>query len=85
MVKKIANKRTNKSVTLQQYHQLVESRKVKKKEDHGKTFFIDISRRHKFKKKAEKFQDIEINLSHKIEEIKILPYSYVKDNIGDRK
>lgn len=82
MVKKIIQKRSKKSTTVEAFHELQESNKTRKKEDLGKTFFIDISRRHKFKRVSEKLHEIQINLVEKIEEIKIVPYSYEKDNIG---
>ena len=82
MVKHILQKRTSKKMTVEEHKQLEESRKIRKKEVPNKKYFIDISRRHKFKRQSDKVKEIDISIAHKIEEIKILPYSFDRDQIG---
>ena len=82
MVKHIIQKRTKKDTTLEEFHTLIESKKIKKKEDHSKKYTVDLSQRYKFKRSAQKIKEIDISISHKIEEIKLLPYSFSRDEIG---
>ena len=82
MVKHIIQKRKNKNLTLEEFHDIQESKKIKKKEQTNKKYFIDISHRHKFKRPSDKVKEIDISIAHKIEEIKVLPHSFGKDQIG---
>ncbi len=53
-----------------------------KKQDHTKKYTVDLSKRYKFKRSSQKIKDIDISISHKIDEIKLLPYSFARDEIG---
>lgn len=82
MVKHIIQKRNDKTLTIEQYKTQLETKKINKKQKVSMKYTVDISKRHKFKRVKNKVLQIDINLAHKIEEIKVLPDSFLKDQIG---
>lgn len=82
MVKHIIQKRLKKNLTLDEYHTIQESNKINKPKNQSKNYTIDLSQRHKFKRSSQTIKEIDISIANKIEDIKVLPYSFEKDQIG---
>ena len=72
MVKNIVIKRKSKNLSLKEFHE----QNSKVISDEKKVVKINIDERHKFKKQKQVLRNIDINIAHKIEEIKLMPYSH---------
>jgi hypothetical protein len=83
MVKHIATKRTSKKETLDDVRQRFKS--PKPLEDDKKVIAHDLTRRHKHKKHNQRLKDIDINIGHKIDEVRLLPFNFAEDSIGTRR
>lgn len=59
MVKNLIQKRKSKSISLENYTFLRESRKVRRKAVIPKKYSVNLSQRHKFKRISQKFQDFD--------------------------
>jgi len=85
MVKFVATKRTNKNVTIEQYNdektRLAQARGHKKPQ--GPPRYTNIDRRHKYVRPTQKIRELDVNIAHYINEIRINPYSEEVDGIGN--
>ena len=72
MVKQIVVKRANKNVTVEQFWQMRDSLKKNKSQKNAQpTAQIDLSRRHRFKKLTQERNEVDINIGHHIDLIKV--------------
>jgi len=84
MVKTIATKRTSKNVTIDQY---LQEKAQKNKNSQNKKHspaprYENLDRRYRYVRPTQKLKEIDVNVAHYINEIRILPYSHEIDNIG---
>lgn len=83
MVKNIVQKRQNKRISVAEFKEAVEARKVRRKTQVSKKYTVDISQRHKFKRAKQRVRDIDVGFAHIFEEeVALLPHSFAKDQIG---
>lgn len=85
MVKFIATKRTSKSVTIDTYRAEKDKKKKSSSSSQAQTrppTYVNIDRRHKYLRPTQKLKELDVNIAHYINEIKVLPYSYEIDQIG---
>lgn len=88
MVKFVATKRSNKNTTIEQYNEQKAKLKAEipnrqNKHQQGPHRYTNIDRRHKFVRSTQKLQEIDVNVAHYINEIRINPYSEEVDGIGN--
>jgi len=82
MVKTIATKRTSKNITIEQYlEEKAQKNKNSQKQSHAPRY-VNLDRRYRYVRPTQKLKDIDVNVAHYINEIRILPYSHEVDNIG---
>ncbi len=84
MVKTIISKRASKNVTIEQFNE-EKSQKRHGNKNHGnsaKPRYVNLDKRYKYVRPTQKLKDIDVNVAHYINEIKILPYSHEIDSIG---
>ena len=82
MVKFILNKRTSKNVSIEQYEKDIANQKKRGQKASPAPKFMNLDRRYRFLRPTKKLQDLDVNVAHYINEIRILPYSHEIDNIG---
>ena len=88
MVKFIATKRSSKNTTIEQYNEQkaklkAENPNRQNKPQQGPHRYTNIDRRHKYVRPTQKLKEIDVNVAHYINEIRINPYSEEVDGIGN--
>ncbi|KAL4488796.1 hypothetical protein ABPG72_016449 [Tetrahymena utriculariae] len=82
MVKFIPTKRATKNLSVEEFWQVKQKLKSRDAEKLKRRVQVDLSGRYKFKSFKKEIQNIDVSLTHFIDEIKQQPYSQTDDNLG---